>query len=129
MTNNRDNADLPALNRETIKILSAAVGPAGCIRLVGIFVEETRERIERIRALALADAIDDFVTLEREAHSLKGAAGTYGAELLAEVARKLEMACNEEKGEEAGEIAEDLIGQAEKALAELVEFATSNIKT
>ncbi len=119
-------ADPAILNCDTIKRLSAAVGKAGLIRLAGIFMEETRRRLEHIQELSLEGAMDDFNALQREAHSLKGAAATYGAEALSETARKLEEACIAEDPEEARKTTGDLIGQAEETLAEMVTFTTGN---
>ncbi len=119
-------ADPAVLNGDTIKRLSAAVGKAGLIRLAGIFMEETKRRLERIRELAREGNMDDFKTLRHEAHSLKGAAATYGAEALSETARNLEQACIAEDREKARKTAGDLIGQAEETMAEIVTFSAGN---
>ncbi len=122
-------ADPAVLNWETIKRLTAAVGKAGFIRLAGIFMEETKSRLEHIRELApegAPDTVDDFKALQREAHSLKGAAATYGAEALSETAGKLEQACIDEDREKARKTAGDLTGQAEETLAEMVTFTAGN---
>ncbi len=119
-------ADPAVINCETIRIMSATVGKAGFIRLAGVFMDETKSRLKRIRELALEGAMDDFKTLQREAHSLKGAAATYGADALSETAMKLEKSCIGEDAKKAREIAGDLIAQAEKALAELVTFTADN---
>lgn len=119
-------ADPAVLNGDTIKKLIAAVGKAGFIRLAAIFMEETKGRLERIRELAFGAAIDDLNALQREAHSLKGAAATYGAEALSETAGNLEKSCMAEDREKARKIAQDLIGQAEETIAELVTFTAGN---
>ncbi len=125
-TNDRKMADPAILNGDTIKRLNAAVGKAGFIRLAGVFMEETKSRLERIGELALEGAVDDFKTLQREAHSLKGAAATYGADALSEAAWKLEEACIAEDREKAIKIAGGLIGQAEETLAEMVTLSADN---
>ena len=119
-------ADPAVLNGDTIKRLSAAVGKAGLIRLAGIFMEETRRRLEHIRELTLQVNMDDLKTLRHEAHSLKGAAATYGAEALSEAARELEQACIAGDREKARKTAADLIDQAEEAMAEMVAFNAGN---
>jgi len=48
---------------------------------------------QRLRRMADAGAADDVATLEREAHSLVGAAANVGALQLAAVARRIELAC------------------------------------
>ena len=41
----------PLLDRETLEELRGAVGPGRLPRLIQVFIEETRARIARIRAL------------------------------------------------------------------------------
>jgi HPt (histidine-containing phosphotransfer) domain-containing protein len=118
--------DPAILNGDTIKKLIAAVGKARFIRLAAIFMEETKSRLERIRKLALDADIDDFKALQREAHSLKGSAATYGAEALSETARNLEESCIGGDREKARKIIGDLIGQVEETLAEMVAFTAGN---
>lgn len=120
-------ADPAILNGDTIKRLSAAVGKAGLVRLAGIFMEETKSRLQRIRELASeGDGGDDLKTMRREAHSLKGAAASYGADALSESAGKLEETCIAGDREKAVRIAGDLIGQAEETLAMMAAFTADN---
>ncbi|MGQ9364761.1 response regulator [Azospirillum sp. ST 5-10] len=62
--------------------------------LVRQFVQETRDRVRRIAGAEL-----DAATLQREAHTLKSTAGTFGARRLAQRARDLEQACREGDGD------------------------------
>jgi len=112
----------PVLNEDTFERMSAAVGPEGCARLVGIFVEETRLRLERIEQLA---AGNDFTTLHLEAHSLKGASATYGADALSALALKLEKACDAEDRDRIKELAPTLKMAGNEAMAQLVAFLAS----
>jgi HPt (histidine-containing phosphotransfer) domain-containing protein len=77
----------PLLDRETLEELRGAVGPGRLPRLIQVFVEETRARIARIIAS------NDIQLIEDEAHTLKAAAGTFGALALRDAAAKLEIAC------------------------------------
>ena len=77
----------PLLDRETLEELRSAVGPGRLPRLIQVFVEETRARLARITATNNAQHIED------EAHTLKAAAGTFGATALRDAAAALEMAC------------------------------------
>lgn len=77
------------LNDDAITGLIQSVGPDSARGLIGFFLDESRERLRRMTDLAATDALVD---LTREAHSLKSAAATYGADGLAELARAVEVA-------------------------------------
>ena len=77
----------PLLDRETLEELRSAVGPGRLPRLIHVFIDETRARLARIIAANDARHIED------EAHTLKAAAGTFGAVALREAAAALETAC------------------------------------
>lgn len=77
----------PLLDRETLEELRSAVGPGRLPRLIQVFIEESRARLARIIAARDAQHIED------EAHTLKAAAGTFGATALRDAAAALEMAC------------------------------------
>ena len=77
----------PLLDRETLEELRSAVGPGRLPRLILVFMEESRARLARIIAARDAQHIED------EAHTLKAAAGTFGAVALRDAAAALEMAC------------------------------------
>ena len=57
--------------------------------LIGVFVEESRARIEQ---LAAAEALGDATAMERLAHALKGSAGAVGARRLEQVCRSIHEA-------------------------------------
>ncbi len=92
------------------------VGPAAAKRLAGVFAAETRRRVEAAQRLAPAGPGPD---LRREAHSLKSAARTYGAAGIAEAARALEEACDQNR---IGEVALLTRALAETAARDLPRF-------
>ena len=81
---------MSGLNDEMIIGLMRSVGPDTALDLIRFFLDETRERLHRMADLAGTDRLAELM---RDAHSLKSAALTYGAETLGELSRALEMAC------------------------------------
>ncbi len=77
----------PVLDRETLEELRSAVGPGRLPRLIHVFIDETRARLARMIVATDTQHIED------EAHTLKAAAGTFGAVALRDAAAALEMAC------------------------------------
>jgi CheY-like chemotaxis protein len=75
-----------ALDRQSLARLKEDIGEDGVAELVAMFEAETRARLTLI-----ADRRLDGVTLTREVHSLKGAAGAACAVSLARLAVALEM--------------------------------------
>ena len=63
-------------------------------RIVRVFLEDLRQRLASLEAAIKAGAQD---AVEREAHSIKGAAATVGAAAIATIAAALETAA--ERGE------------------------------
>ncbi len=59
-------------------------------RAVGMFIDETNTRLAQI---VRATATGDWGRLQREAHTLKSSAGTFGATGLQDHARRLDEAC------------------------------------
>lgn len=80
----------PVLDPESITALNAVSpddGGAFLRELIDIFLTDTPQRLAEIRAsLAQPDA----TTLTRASHSIKGAAGNFGARALARVAQQIE---------------------------------------
>lgn len=68
------------------------VGDDAARNLIGLFVQEARDRIRQMTELAVQD---DFEALGREAHALKSSSETYGLMDLGGLARSLEQACRE----------------------------------
>jgi HPt (histidine-containing phosphotransfer) domain-containing protein len=67
--------------------LTEMIGHEGVLELVGIFENETRQRLQRLSAGG-----QDIATLVREMHTLKGAAGTVAAPRLTALGRTFEQA-------------------------------------
>lgn len=85
----------PVLDPESIAALNAVApddGGAFLRELIDIFLADTPERL---RELAQSLSTSDTATATRAAHSIKGAAGNFGARPLAEIARRVEMLAKE----------------------------------
>ena len=80
----------PACDTTEFAELIDMIGADGVTEMLGIFVAETRRRLERLEA-----GSQDIATISREMHTLKGAAGTVGAPWLSGLARKLEHAAGD----------------------------------
>jgi CheY-like chemotaxis protein len=107
-----DLAALAALERDA--------GAGAAASLLRSFVSETRERLERMRRAADLRAHSD---LAREAHSLKSAAHTFGAQALGGLAASLEAAAAARRDDEIAELMSRLGALGESTLAELESFA------
>jgi CheY-like chemotaxis protein len=82
------STDVPSpFDREAFDNLVTEIGEDSAFEMLALFVKETEDRLKRLRKLS-SDA--DRVTIEREAHSLKGEAGTFGLREVAQLARTLE---------------------------------------
>ncbi|WP_431861643.1 ATP-binding protein [Azospirillum sp.] len=77
-----------ALDDEVLAQLARDLDPELLADVIRQFLEETRERVERIAGTGA-----DASALAQEAHTLKSTAGTFGAQRLSVAARELEMAC------------------------------------
>lgn len=110
--------------------MSEALDPALLAELSGIFRQEAAERLDVLRrqvdALQNPDAqdlADLFTSARREAHTIKGSAGTVGADELRSVAlrleKRLELYGREGRplGEDDGRVLRALCGRLETALA------------
>ena len=79
-------AQLAALDTDGLREMGEAIGDDGLVEVVAIFQRETRDRLERLRSATVDPSV-----VEREMHSLKGAAGTVSALRLEAVARMVEL--------------------------------------
>jgi two-component system sensor histidine kinase/response regulator len=86
------------LDRAVLEQLAADLDPEVLPELVAAF---TREAEARIRAIEDAAERNELALLERQAHTLKSSAGTFGAAQLANLMAELEMACHTGRTEEA----------------------------
>ncbi|MDX1654381.1 MAG: response regulator, partial [Candidatus Competibacteraceae bacterium] len=85
-------------------------------RVVGIFVQEARQRLVQ---LTTALERGDWQRLQREAHTLKSGAGTFGALELQDHARRLDEACRKDDHKQALTLASTIGNTASRALAAL----------
>jgi len=81
---------MAVLDESRLAGLEARIAAPKFVAMVRAFQENADQRLRR---MADARAADDIETLEREAHSLAGAAANVGALQLAAVARRIELAC------------------------------------
>ena len=79
--------------------------PDAVARIVARFLEESEERVGRLRA---AVAADEAPSLERCAHALKGIAGTVGANEMLDLAARLEHIGREGHTRGAAELVNEL---------------------
>lgn len=75
------------LDREVFEELVREIGEQGAAEIHALFARETATRLKLFRTLSIDS---DRTRIEREAHSLKGAAGTFGYLELASLALRLE---------------------------------------
>jgi hypothetical protein len=77
----------PSLDGEAFEELVREIGEEGACEIHDVFVHETEIRLNLLRRLSTER---DRTRIEREAHSLKSAAGTFGYRRLAGFAQRLE---------------------------------------
>lgn len=91
------------LTDTTTPVYSDLAGDEDLGELVTMFVEEMPDKIENIFGLANAKNWDE---LQRAAHQIKGAAGSYGFHDVTPVAASLEASCKDFQNE--GDVLEKL---------------------
>ncbi|MDR3515141.1 MAG: PAS-domain containing protein [Azospirillaceae bacterium] len=84
----------PVLSEEVLVLLTENVDGAIVPRLIEQFVTEARDHAERLVALVAAVPRDPDA-IEREAHTLKSSAATFGALQLADAAIRIEWSCRQ----------------------------------
>ena len=81
-------ADAAAVfDRKAFEELVAEIGQEAATETLALFVSETDDRLKLLRRLSIET---DRLTIEREAHTLKSAAATFGLRDVAQLARSLE---------------------------------------
>ncbi len=81
-------AELPDLNEEVLDKLGRSYGAKFVNELIGLFLEHVPKNIN---AALAAEKAGDLVALERSVHSVKSSAGNIGAEVLLDLAGKIEQ--------------------------------------
>jgi CheY-like chemotaxis protein/HPt (histidine-containing phosphotransfer) domain-containing protein/anti-sigma regulatory factor (Ser/Thr protein kinase) len=74
------------IDREAFATMAREIGEDVALEIRAVFIKETDARMARLRRLT----IDDRISIEREAHSLKSAAATFGLTELSNLARQME---------------------------------------
>ena len=104
------------LDETALTDLEGAVSQPVFQQLVATHITDTRAGIGRLRAAA---ASRDLADLRTEAHILHGTLGTMGGTKASALARDLEIACREERTEDALALAGRAAAAAEQAVAAL----------
>jgi HPt (histidine-containing phosphotransfer) domain-containing protein len=104
------------IDSDTLALIAAATDRATLTRLMGIFIDDTNQRLERLQALAAAP---DCAHLAREAHALKGSAASMGAAAIADAAAELEQRAQRGAGDWPACVA-DLRAVAERSYPSLL---------
>jgi histidine phosphotransfer protein HptB len=86
MPDAREAGQIVTVNEMDIELLRQSLGE-DADRIIDLFLQETADRLQRMRALGERAARG---TLAREAHSLKSAAATFGCPTLSALALSLE---------------------------------------
>ena len=112
-------SDAPILDPESIENLRAlgAEGDDSFLKeIIGIFIEDTPQRIQELRT---AFAASDQTTFSRAAHSIKGSASNLGALRLRAVAEKLEHSSKQQGLAQLDQMIPELEAEFQIARAEL----------
>ena len=104
------------LDSEILQQLECELSPQTLRRLIGLFVAETRSHLANITA---AQAAGDSQRLQREAHTLKSAAGSFGALRLRQHAWRLDRCCADGDWDGIHALAASITEVASPALHEL----------
>lgn len=78
------------LDPQAIENLIAEIDEDTALMIMESFMKECRERRDNMDTLAVSQ---DYETLEREAHSMKSSAKSFGAMQLSQLGYDIEMAC------------------------------------
>jgi PAS domain S-box-containing protein len=115
-------ADDPALDRPQLESLAAHL-PANSVRqLLASFPDQIDSQISSIETLS---AVADLAALAREAHTLAGCSGNFGARRLSRLAREIKAACEEADAEGAARVVARLRVAAAQASAALSDWLAS----
>ena len=114
---------LPILDASALEKLTQETNASVMRRIIGLFIEETHGRIAQIGA---ACQHEDWTRLQREAHTLKSAAGTFGAQRLQARAKELDEACRNQQTQRCRELAEIVLGLTQESLAAIEAYLASS---
>jgi HPt (histidine-containing phosphotransfer) domain-containing protein len=112
-------SDDPALDCPQLESLAAHL-PADSVRqLLASFPDQIDSQISSIEAFS---AIADLAALAREAHTLAGCSGNFGARKLSRLAREIKAACEDADSERAARVVARLRAAAGEASAGLSDW-------
>ena len=98
--------DPAILDMKVLERLESDTSPEAMPRLLATFRRETARRVAAVSRLRSAQVLH---ALQREAHSLKSSAGTFGAASLQQLDRDLESSCRDHADGPAGDLAAALV--------------------
>lgn len=113
-----------AVNKETILQLQEDTSPEITKEMVYIFVQETEERITRLRSAFEASNFDGMV---EEAHTLISSSGTFGANWLKRLAQSLEEQAKHQDNELCVELIEGLPSIFQHSCDQLEQYASTQM--
>lgn len=109
-----------------VDLEEAAARCANDLQFVSQLLEEfVSDAPRRLRAMAKLAENGSWTDLAKAAHQLKGAAGNLSVYRLADVARRLEEACNRESRQSVVEI----LAELREAFAQLAEYTSKEVGT
>jgi PAS domain S-box-containing protein len=114
-------AGTPVLDAGVFEQLARDTSPEIVPKMLAAFSKETTGRVQTLRQLADAGAAD-HEQLQREAHTLKSSAATFGASELHAIARDVEMACRAGETDRASSMLAELIHSGERAIAAVDDY-------
>lgn len=82
-------------------ILDTVARDAGAEAMPALIDAFSRDSIRREERLSAATETGDFAMIEQEAHALVSSARTFGATAMADLARIVEMACEDRRHDDA----------------------------
>jgi PAS domain S-box-containing protein len=109
-------AHTPVLDTGVFEQLARDTSPEIVPKMLAAFSQETAGRIDTLKQLADAGAAS-HEQLQREAHTLKSSAATFGATELHAIARDVEMACRAGEPDRARSMLAALIDSGERAIS------------
>ncbi|MGZ5827390.1 MAG: PAS-domain containing protein [Xanthobacteraceae bacterium] len=95
----------PILDRAAFDELVDAIGVDGVRATLDVYITETSARLELLHRLSCAN---DRVQIKDEAHTLKGASGTFGLRQVSDLAKELELSAHAISANEYSDIVDRL---------------------
>ncbi len=92
--------------------------------LISIYIEDNTPRVQNIQK---SFQEDEHESLEKEAHTLKGASANIGAIAIQNISQEIEMAARDRRSGEIAELISSLPGQFAKTCEELQNFLKEQV--